>query len=142
MTLINKDIGQKLRNMRRYLGLTQMELAEKVGISFQQIQKYEKGITNISVERLRQVSEALGTPMNVFLEPEAEVSKIAEPVKPYGPEESWLEAANPLDKQEATLLKLFRKINNKKVREGIIKQLRGTVELEKGKKIDPQDPIE
>lgn len=142
MTLINKDIGQKLRNMRRYLGLTQMELAEKVGISFQQIQKYEKGITNISVERLRQVSEALGTAMNVFLEPEAEVSKIAEPIKPYGPEESWLEAANPLDKQEATLLKLFRKINNKKVREGIIKQLRGTVELEKGKKTDPQDPIE
>jgi hypothetical protein len=39
-------------------------------------------------------------------------------------------------------LKLFRKINNKKVREGIIKQLRGTVELEKGKKTDPQNPIE
>jgi transcriptional regulator with XRE-family HTH domain len=142
MTSINKNIGEKLRHVRRYLGLSQMDLAEKVGISFQQIQKYEKGITNISVARLRQVSEALGTHIGVFLEPEAEVSKIAEPVKTYGSEESWLEAANPLDKQEATLLKLFRKIRNKKVREGIIKQLRGTVELEKGKKTDPQNPTE
>lgn len=142
MTLINKNIGEKLRQMRRYLGLSQMELAERVGISFQQIQKYEKGITNISVTRLRQVSEALGTNIGVFLEPEIEVPKIAEPVKTYRSEESWLEEASPLDKQETTLLKLFRKISNKKVREGIIKQLRGIVELEKGKNTDPQNPIE
>lgn len=137
MTFINKNIGEKLRQMRRYLGLSQMELAERVGISFQQIQKYEKGITNISVTRLRQVSEALGTNIGVFLESEIEVPKIAEPVKTYRSEESWLEEASPLDKQETTLLKLFRKISNKKVREGIIKQLRGIVELEKGKNTDP-----
>jgi transcriptional regulator with XRE-family HTH domain len=140
MTSINKTVGQKLYQMRKHHGLTQMELAEKVGISFQQIQKYEKDVTNISVRRLRQIADALGVNVAVLLEEEAKVAKLAEPRKAYISDAAWLEIASPLNKSETVLLKLFRRISNKKIQEGIIKQMRGIVELERGKKPDPQKP--
>ena len=47
--MIEKQIGEKIRKIRKKQGISQMALAEKVGLSFQQIQKYEKGISKISV---------------------------------------------------------------------------------------------
>ena len=49
---INAYIGLKLKNRRAELGFTQQELGETLGISFQQIQKYEKGVNKINVSNL------------------------------------------------------------------------------------------
>ena len=59
MAQIDKNIGKKIKRIRKALGLSQIALAERIGISFQQIQKYEKGASKISVVRLQQISEAL-----------------------------------------------------------------------------------
>ena len=65
-TDIDLHLGKRLRRRRRLLGLTQQQLADSVGIRFQQIQKYECGANRISAARLWQLAEALQSPVNYF----------------------------------------------------------------------------
>ena len=61
-------VGQKLREQRCKLKLTQNDLAEAVGVRFQQIQKYENGSNRISASRLWEVSEVLEVPVSYFFD--------------------------------------------------------------------------
>jgi transcriptional regulator with XRE-family HTH domain len=63
---IDLYVGKRLRRRRRLLGLTQQQLAEAVGIRFQQIQKYECGANRISASRLFELSEALHVSVQYF----------------------------------------------------------------------------
>ena len=63
---IDLHVGKRLRRRRRLLGLTQQQLAESIGIRFQQIQKYECGANRISASRLFELSEALHVPIQYF----------------------------------------------------------------------------
>lgn len=65
---IDLHVGKRLRRRRRLLGLTQQNLAEQVGIRFQQIQKYECGANRVSAARLFELSEALSVPIQYFYE--------------------------------------------------------------------------
>ncbi|MFZ1991540.1 MAG: helix-turn-helix transcriptional regulator [Alphaproteobacteria bacterium] len=65
---IDLHVGQRLRHRRWMLGLTQQELAQAVGIKFQQIQKYESGINRMSASRLWDVANALGVSVSYFFE--------------------------------------------------------------------------
>ncbi|MGF1545201.1 MAG: helix-turn-helix domain-containing protein [Parvularculaceae bacterium] len=65
---IDLHVGQRLRQRRRLLGLTQQKLAEAVSIRFQQIQKYESGANRISASRLWNLSQALQVPVSYFFE--------------------------------------------------------------------------
>ena len=67
-TPVDAHIGQKIRTRRNLLGLTQTELADSAGITFQQVQKYEKGTNRVGASRLQQFSEALGVPPSYFFE--------------------------------------------------------------------------
>ena len=63
---INAVIGEKIRELRKERGMSQMSLAALVGVSYQQIQKYEKASGSISVERLEQLSKAFKVPIREF----------------------------------------------------------------------------
>ena len=63
---IDLHLGKRLRRRRRLLGLTQQQLADSVGVRFQQIQKYECGANRISAARLWALSEALEVPVGYF----------------------------------------------------------------------------
>lgn len=76
-TDIDLHLGKRLRRRRRLLGLTQQQLANAVGIRFQQIQKYECGANRISAARLWQLAEALETPVAYFYEGLGEASAAA-----------------------------------------------------------------
>jgi transcriptional regulator with XRE-family HTH domain len=65
-------VGKRVRHRRWMVGMTQQQLAERVGIKFQQIQKYETGMNRISASRLWDISEALGVPVSFFFEGLAE----------------------------------------------------------------------
>lgn len=65
---IDLHVGQRLRHRRWMLGLTQQELAQSVGIKFQQIQKYESGINRMSASRLWDVANALGVTVDYFFD--------------------------------------------------------------------------
>ena len=65
---IDKHLGKRLRMRRRSLGLTQQQIAEAVGVRFQQIQKYECGANRISAARLWLLAKALEAPVGAFFE--------------------------------------------------------------------------
>ena len=65
---IDLHVGKRLRRRRRLLGLTQHQLAESVGIRFQQIQKYECGANRVSASRLFELAESLDVPVQYFYE--------------------------------------------------------------------------
>jgi transcriptional regulator with XRE-family HTH domain len=69
-------IGQRVREKRMALGLSQTALADKLQISFQQVQKYESGANRISGSRLWEMSQVLGEPVSYFFEGLAEDSVI------------------------------------------------------------------
>jgi len=64
----NKHLGNKLKLRRLALGLTQTKVAKAISVTFQQIQKYEKGTNGVSSIRLLQLSNYLKVPINYFFE--------------------------------------------------------------------------
>ncbi|NEJ74842.1 helix-turn-helix domain-containing protein [Rhizobium phaseoli] len=65
---IDVYVGNRVRVRRKTLGMTQHGLAELLGITFQQIQKYEKGTNRIGASRLQRISEILRVPIGFFFE--------------------------------------------------------------------------
>lgn len=63
---VDVHVGKRVRHRRWMVGMTQQQLAERVGIKFQQIQKYETGMNRISASRLWDISEALDVPVGFF----------------------------------------------------------------------------
>jgi len=64
----NKHLGSMLKMRRLALGLTQTKVAKAINVTFQQIQKYEKGINGVSSIRLLQLSNYLKVPINYFFD--------------------------------------------------------------------------
>ena len=115
-----KPIGELIRQMRKSSGLSQMQLAEKVGISYQQVQKYEKGVNKLTLSRLKQISGALGVPASLFLDEEGSLMSGEQ----TGNDKT---KRNGLFNDEARLLMLFRKIHSRKLKHGFIEMLEDVV---------------
>ncbi len=67
-TDIDVHVGHRLRVRRSLLGLSQEKLAESIGVTFQQIQKYERGTNRVSAGRLYELSKTLSVPVTYFFE--------------------------------------------------------------------------
>lgn len=65
---VDAHVGKRIRHRRWMVGMTQQQLADKVGIKFQQIQKYETGMNRVSASRLWDISETLGVTISFFFE--------------------------------------------------------------------------
>ena len=65
---VDIHVGKRIRHRRWLVGMTQQQLAEQVGIKFQQIQKYETGANRVSASRLWDISESLDVPVSFFFE--------------------------------------------------------------------------
>jgi transcriptional regulator with XRE-family HTH domain len=63
---VDRHVGARMRERRIMLGLTQQELAELIGVTYQQAHKYETGTNRISVGRLYQLAQALGVEVGYF----------------------------------------------------------------------------
>lgn len=66
--LVDVHVGKRIRHRRWLVGMTQQQLAESVGIKFQQIQKYETGANRVSASRLWDIAESLGVDIGFFFE--------------------------------------------------------------------------
>lgn len=102
--LSSKDIGEKVRLLRKHAGMTQERLAELVGVSFQQIQKYENGSTKLNTDKLQQVASALKVPASAF----------------FG-EDTY--EKSPLSDREKKLIKAFRNLDDDNMQECLVKLL-------------------
>ena len=97
----NKHLGNKLKLRRLALGLTQTKVAKAINVTFQQIQKYEKGTNGVSSIRLLQLSNYLKVPINYFYEDFSEYLTNIENLKDV-----------PIAVNYNFLLKLYSELNN------------------------------
>jgi transcriptional regulator with XRE-family HTH domain len=65
---IDKHVGSRVRTRRMMLGMSQATLGDALGITFQQVQKYEKGTNRVSASRLQHISHILQVPVPFFFE--------------------------------------------------------------------------
>ncbi len=65
---VDVHVGKRIRHRRWMIGVTQQQLADRVGIKFQQIQKYETGMNRVSASRLWDIADALGVTVSFFFE--------------------------------------------------------------------------
>jgi transcriptional regulator with XRE-family HTH domain len=63
---VDRHVGNRVRMRRLLVGMSQEKLGELLGITFQQVQKYEKGSNRVSASRLYQISRVLGVPVQFF----------------------------------------------------------------------------
>lgn len=116
---VDRRIGQRVRTRRLEINMSQEKLAELLGVTFQQVQKYEKGVNRIAASRLFDISSALEMPVSRFYEglTPARAGGVAEPRAEYV--EDVL--ATP---EGAQLMSLFASIPNLKVRRRVIDLVR------------------
>ena len=117
----NRHLGSKLRMRRLALGLTQTKVAQAINVTFQQIQKYEKGTNGISSLRIMQLGKILKVPVIYFFEDYPEYSENGKNNKDNTEEE---------DLNYSFLAKLFSNISDKQ-KEKILQILKNTRSLEK-----------
>ena len=97
---IDIHVGSRVRLRRNMLGLSQEKLGEAIGLTFQQVQKYERGANRIGASRLLELSRVLGVPVAFFYD---ETDPVHAPPVPTGFEESPQEGfdSDPMRKREA-----------------------------------------
>lgn len=120
---IEKQIGLKLKVRRSSMGMTQDQLGRKIGVTFQQIQKYEKGTNKISISNLYKIADILKTDVSYFLNEDGVTSALndCECGTKYNENSNTDNIENSLYKKEViALVKYFTRIKNKKVRSNII----------------------
>lgn len=120
---IDRKLGQRVRARRLEIGMSQERLAELLGVTFQQVQKYEKGVNRIAASRLFDISSALDMSVSRFFEGLTGriASGVAEPSKDY--------IDDALATPEGTqLMALFASIKSVKVRRRVIELVKALVE--------------
>ncbi len=119
---IDKHVGQRLRQRRVILGLSQTALGDALGLTFQQVQKYEKGSNRVGASRLYQLSKILDVPVSYFYEDmPGELARITLSVKPPTRDESEPDTMHKRETLE--LVRAYYRIENADVRQ----RLRDTV---------------
>lgn len=127
---IDRKLGQRVRSRRLEIGMSQERLAELLGVTFQQVQKYEKGVNRIAASRLHDISLALDMPVARFFE--GLLGRTAGGVAEAGSDYIDDALATPEGMQ---LMSLFASIKSQKVRRRVVELVRAlTEEASEGKK--------
>lgn len=112
---IDVHVGKRLRLRRNILKITQKELAEMLGLTFQQVQKYEKGDNRVSASRLWDISQILGVPIDFFFEDIDEQIALKSP-RPKNKDQDYLAEIidDPMQREETLqLVRAYYKIHNR-----------------------------
>lgn len=113
---VDAHVGSRIRTQRLLLRISQEKLAEGLGITFQQVQKYEKGTNRVGASRLQQIALLLGVPISYFF---ADAVTGAQLGKAPLPEEDAVTAF--LSSREGIELnRAFQQVQNVKVRQNIL----------------------
>jgi transcriptional regulator with XRE-family HTH domain len=116
---VDAHVGSRVRLRRMLLGMSQERLGESMGLTFQQVQKYEKGVNRIGASRLFQISKILDVPVQFFFE---EAPYAGDGSRAPGLAESDSEFLNSREGLE--LNRAFVKIGDAKVRKSVVDLVR------------------
>lgn len=120
-------VGQRLRMRRVMLGLSQEQVGEAVGLTFQQVQKYERGANRIGASRLYDLSHILDVPVNYFFEGAALDS--TSNIQGFADESSAFAHEGTVEKRETLeLIRLFNSIPDSKIRQRVLALVRSVVD--------------
>ncbi|MCK5504960.1 MAG: helix-turn-helix transcriptional regulator [Thermodesulfovibrionia bacterium] len=120
MVVDNKMIGHRIKQRREHLKISQERLGEMIGVTYQQIQKYEKGTNKVSAERLSSIAENMKVPTSFFFE-NAEEFLVAEERED---ENYSIREKKALSLQEQELLDCFRLLPDKDAMTNLVGFLR------------------
>ena len=120
---VDQHVGSRVRLRRMLLGMSQERLGQSIGITFQQVQKYEKGVNRIGASRLFQISEILDVPVQFFFEEAPHVDGRRAPGMAEADSETFiLEFLN--SREGIELNRAFVKIADPKVRRSVVNLVR------------------
>jgi transcriptional regulator with XRE-family HTH domain len=117
---IDSQIGRKLRQLRNMKGISQTALAQESGITFQQVQKYEKGVNRISSARLYDFAKILGTDVIYFFKDLEEKSSARKSSFAENDSDAFIKQDVFESKETMTLVREFYKIKDPAKRRHII----------------------
>lgn len=117
---VDKKVGQRVRSRRLEIGMSQERLAELLGVTFQQVQKYEKGVNRIAVSRLLDIATAL----------EISASRFFDGLEKRGVAEDSTDYVNDAlaTPEGAQLMALFAGIKSQKVRRRVLDLVKAVAE--------------
>lgn len=123
---VDVHVGERIRLRRLLLGLSQEKLAKMLGLTFQQVQKYERGMNRIGASRLWDMSKILNVPVNFFFEEMDFSTDENSPASISGGAKLIAEnaAVDPMDKAEnIELISALNKIKNPELKESLRKAI-------------------
>jgi transcriptional regulator with XRE-family HTH domain len=113
---VDKLIGTRIRLQRTAIGMSQEKLGDVLGITFQQIQKYEKGTNRVGAARLQAIADALGVPVSFFFEQRGGTGDSSDP--PSGIQDLLT------SREGIELARAFLKIENPAMRRALVDMAR------------------
>ena len=123
---IDVHVGERVRRRRRALGVSQEQLADKLGLTFQQVQKYERGANRVSASKLYQIAQALQAHIAYFFE------GLPDPARVQGVSEDASRFVHelPLTPEERLFTGLLSRIRSKQVRKRLLELVKSLAEQE------------
>ena len=111
---VDRHVGARIRMQRMVRGLSQTKLGEEVGVTFQQVQKYEKGVNRVGASRLQQIATVLKVAPDFFFD-----GASAKAVTGFSKETTFIQGFAS-SREGAALSKAFTKISDQKMRRSIV----------------------
>ena len=137
---IDRLVGSRVRQRRMQLGMSQEQLAEHLGLTVPQVQKYEKGVNRIGASRLHKIAGLLGVPIGTFFEAHAGAQARAPEMggaeagaaeagaaEPGGPDPSVF-----ADRETIALALAFSRITRPQLRRALLELARAAASIETG----------
>lgn len=115
--ITSKEIGRRIKKRRIELGISQEKLADVLGVTYQQVQRYENGANKLNVENIQLIADILSVPVSHFFAASDEILMVAE------------EATTYLLADESKLLRYFRKIENNSFKDLVMQVARLAVKI-------------
>lgn len=119
---VDHQVGRRIRQARRDAKLTQEQLGKMIGLTFQQVQKYEKGVNRISAGRLFEIAHALGITITYFYEGVDELMETSPAVSVH--EDDHPPSLPVIDTEAMELVTAFQKIGDKSLRRSLLETIR------------------
>ncbi len=123
---VDIHVGQRIRMRRLMVGVTQTQLADELGLTFQQVQKYEKGTNRVSASKLYAICKVLSVPPEYFFEGLPKIGESPRKQQKMSDEAHILSTADGIE-----LMRSFKKIDQKPIRRhivGLVKSLAAELE--------------
>jgi transcriptional regulator with XRE-family HTH domain len=116
---VDIHVGRRIRARRRLCKVSQVELADHIGLSFQQVQKYERGLNRVSASKLYAIAKRLGAPINHFFDGMAEPDlQPGDADRAQRPEQEFADFLASDEGRE--LVNAFRLLGNERLRRGCL----------------------